>query len=245
RALFTHGEGAGGRLLLQRYLPDTPDGDWFFHGYFAGPRSCLLGGSGRKELSWPVRTGLTAKGRWQPNPRIEAAALRLAAQVGYHGILDLDFRREPGTGLYQLLDVNPRPGAQFRLFTSAGGLDVVRALYLDLTGQPVPRQPGRPGRVFVAENYAVLSSLASAVPRRGAPAGPRRTAAAGQGVETAWFAGDDPWPFLAMTRAWLGRGLAKGARSALRRTAARTPRRTDSTPSPLLRRLLSSLRLPR
>ncbi|MEU5398633.1 ATP-grasp domain-containing protein [Streptomyces sp. NPDC005963] len=281
RELYGRAECAGSPLLLQRYVPDAPRTDWFFHGYFSdppadhaktgepvGPR-CLVGGSGLKELSWPARTGLTAKGRWHPNAEVEDAARRLVRQVGYRGILDLDFRRDRGTGSYQLLDVNPRPGAQFRLFTDAGGLDVVRAQYLDLTGQRVPQSAGRPGRVFVAENYALLSAAMSLGTRprpeeprtagtvgrdsrrgrgtavgqraerpRHAPAttpahGPRQgggTAAAGVGTpagrpgwETAWYAGDDPRPFLAMLRAWLGRGAVKAGRRL--RPPALLPRR--------------------
>ncbi|MEU9604767.1 ATP-grasp domain-containing protein [Streptomyces sp. NPDC048057] len=204
RALYERGAGTGAGLLLQRFLPDAPDGDWFFHGYVDAHAVCLAGGSGRKELSWPPRTGLTAKGRWQPNAAVEAAALRLVAHVGYRGVIDLDFRCDPSTGAYSLLDANPRPGAQFRLFTGADGTDVVRALYLDLTGQPVPARAERPGRVFVAENYALLATAAGG--RRRAARAPR-----GAGVETAWYAADDPLPFLAMAGAWLGRGLAKGA----------------------------------
>ncbi|MFI2208761.1 ATP-grasp domain-containing protein [Streptomyces sp. NPDC020141] len=240
RRLSERAGAAGSRLLLQRYLPDAPDSDWFFHGCFTrGPSGavCLLGGSGRKELSWPVRTGLTAKGSWQPNPEVEAAALRLVAHVGYRGILDLDFRRDPATGVHQLLDANPRPGAQFRLFTEPGGLDVVRALYLDLTGQRVVSGGGGPGRVFVAENYALLSAL---VGLRDLPA--RRSRPPGAvpraGVETAWYAGDDLRPFLAMTRAWTGRGAAKAAHrlraaARARRVRARPPSpRTGDAPTP-------------
>lgn len=217
--LFERSEAAGSRLLLQRYLPDAPGApqtDWFFHGYFSGDSDCLLGGAGRKELSWPPRTGLTAMGRWHPNADVEEAALRLVSHVGYRGILDLDFRRDEAAGTYRLLDVNPRPGAQFRLFTDPGGLDVVRSLYLDLTGQRVPQPVSRPGRVFVAENYALLSAVASAGRGRPRAAADEGGAAEG-GVETAWFAGDDIRPFLAMGRAWLGRGIHKGSRRLLKR----------------------------
>jgi hypothetical protein len=229
RALYERGGGAGNLLLLQRYLPDSPESDWFFHGCFGGPGPrpdpetgtaagagrpvWLAGGSGRKELSWPPGTGLTAMGRWLPSPGVEAVALRLAARTGYRGILDLDFRRDPASGTPLLLDANPRPGAQFRLFTGPGGLDVVRALYLDLTGQPVPPRAEVPGRVFVAENYAPLSALLSVRGGAGRPRpGGRAHGPRGAGVETAWFAGDDPLPFLAMTGAWLGRGAVKGLR---------------------------------
>ncbi|MEV0412650.1 ATP-grasp domain-containing protein [Streptomyces sp. NPDC050448] len=158
RRLYERTGEAGSRLLLQRFLPAGTDTDWFFHGAFTRGGRPLLAGSGRKELSWPVRTGLTAVGRWLPDPAVEEAGLRIAQRLGYQGILDLDFRRDE-SGCFRLVDFNPRPGAQFRLFTDAGGLDVVQAMYLDLTGQRVPEPSGGPGRVFVAENYALLAAV--------------------------------------------------------------------------------------
>lgn len=169
RRLYERAEEAGSRLLLQRFLPAGPDTDWFFHGAFGRGGHPLIVGSGRKEMSWPVRTGLTAVGRWLPDPAVEEAGLRLAERLAYQGILDLDFRRDE-RGVFRLVDFNPRPGAQFRLFTDSAGLDVVRAMYLDLTGQRVPEPSGGPGRIFVAENYALLSAVRSrSLPRR-APA---------------------------------------------------------------------------
>ncbi|MCX4801022.1 ATP-grasp domain-containing protein [Streptomyces sp. NBC_01214] len=246
RRLYERSAEAGSRLLLQRFLPAGPDTDWFFHGAFARGGRPLLAGSGRKELSWPVRTGLTAVGRWLPDPAVEEAGLRLAERLGYQGILDLDFRRDE-LGCFRLVDFNPRPGAQFRLFADSAGLDVVRAMYLDLTGQQVPQPSGGPGRVFVAENYALLARVrGGSMPRRPAavpvdPAGPAGASASsgpgqgqgqGQGqskesapqrspkrsaeragVETAWFAADDPLPFVAMLGALLGRGAGKGVRA--------------------------------
>ncbi|MGW1639025.1 ATP-grasp domain-containing protein [Streptomyces lavendulae] len=158
RRLYERSAEAGSRLLLQRFLPAGPDTDWFFHGAFARGGRPLLAGSGRKELSWPVRTGLTAVGRWLPDPAVEESGLRLAERLGYQGILDLDFRCDE-RGTFRLVDFNPRPGAQFRLFTDDRGLDVVQAMYLDLTGQRVPEPVGGPGRVFVAENYALLAAV--------------------------------------------------------------------------------------
>ncbi|MET8678646.1 ATP-grasp domain-containing protein [Streptomyces sp. NPDC004647] len=213
RLLYEQTAQAGSPLLLQRRLSGGRGTDWFFHGYFGADPGCLVGGSGRKELSWPVGAGLTAVGTWLPNLEVEAAARQLAERLDYRGILDLDFRRDTATGTYHLLDFNPRPGAQFRLFTDRTGLDVVRALHLDLTGRPVAATRPVPGRIFVVENYALLSGLAAAAAARPWTAErPPRTGVRYRNAETAWFAADDPAPFSAMAAAWLGQGGRKGLR---------------------------------
>ena len=215
RRLFDQSGRAGSRLLLQRHLPGGRGTDWFYHGCFAGRGAgCLIGGTGRKELAWPSGAGLTAVGRWLPNRQVEESAVRLATKLGYRGILDLDFRRDAG-GTYHLLDFNPRPGAQFRLFTDRSGLDMVRALHLDLTGRRVATPVPVAGRLFVAENYALLSALAAARqgrPRAGGSSAVAETAGAGRErtAEAAWFASDDPAPFFAMAAGWAGRAGRKG-----------------------------------
>ncbi|MFE7037413.1 ATP-grasp domain-containing protein [Streptomyces sp. NPDC057621] len=184
RTLYRRAEEAGSRLLLQAFLAPGPDQDWFFHGYVDRSGAVRGGGTGRKQLAWPRGAGLTAVGRWTPNPAVLALAERLIAQLGYRGILDLDFRRDGTTGAYHLLDFNPRPGAQFRLFADGAGLDVVRALHLDLTHRPLPSPVPLPGRTFVVENYAPLS------------------AAFRRGTELAWHARDDLAPGAALWALW-------------------------------------------
>ncbi|WP_425244874.1 ATP-grasp domain-containing protein [Streptomyces sp. NEAU-NA10] len=186
RELYLRAEEADSPLLLQGYLPPGPDRDWFVHGY--ADRSCAVrgGGTGRKQRAWPRGAGLTAVGCWTANPQVQALAERLTGELGYHGIFDLDFRRCGATGRYHLLDFNPRPGAQFRLFSDSAGLDVVRALHLDLTHRPLPEAAPLVGRSFVVENYAPLAAL------RPAP----------RGRELAWHAADDPAPGRAMRTLW-------------------------------------------
>ncbi|MBK3580497.1 ATP-grasp domain-containing protein [Streptomyces sp. MBT65] len=220
RELFLRAEEAGSRLLLQAFLPSGPDRDWFFHGYADRSGAVRGGGSGRKQRSWPRGAGLTAVGRWTPNPQVQALAERLTSVLGYRGIFDLDFRRCGTTGDYHLLDFNPRPGAQFRLFADSAGLDVVRALHLDLTHRPLPDGTPRPGRSFVVENYAPLSALR---PMLG-------------GRELAWHAPDDPGPGRAMWGLWglhvlrKMRGRLGGAAAPVRPVEARVVRQASARP---------------
>ncbi|MGC0377206.1 ATP-grasp domain-containing protein [Streptomyces sp. SAI-229] len=186
RELHARTAEAGSPLLLQAYLPPGEDRDWFFHGYADRTGAVRAGGPGRKRLSWPRGAGLTAVGHWTPNPEVRALAERITGELGYRGVFDLDFRRCGTTGRYHLLDFNPRPGAQFRLFADSAGLDVVRALHLDLTGRPLPEGDPVAGRSFVVENYAPFAALRT-------PPG---------GRELAWYARDDRAPGWAMWALW-------------------------------------------
>lgn len=200
-ALYRRSEQAGSRLLLQTFLPPGVDRDWFFHGYADRAGVVRGGGPGRKLAAWPPGAGLTSVGRWTPNPEVQALAERVTGALGYRGVFDLDFRREGRTGAYHLLDFNPRPGAQFRLFTDTADIDVVRALHLDLTGRQVPDGSPVPGRTFVVENYAPLAALRPPP----LPYPPSRQGAR----ELAWYARDDRAPGLALWSLWPRRALGR------------------------------------
>jgi len=179
-------------LMLQEYIPAGPGSDWFFHGY-RGAGRCRLACTGVKDRSYPAHAGLTSFGRCVPNPALRDDVVDLLDQLDYRGIADLDLRRDRRDGLYKLLDFNPRLGAQFRLFTGPTGLDVVRAAYLDLTGQEVTGERPRSGRSFVVENYDPLSAMSYW--RRGELGLRAWLASLRAADEAAWFARDDVRPF--------------------------------------------------
>jgi D-aspartate ligase len=56
-----------------------------------------------------------------------------------------------------ILDVNPRLGGAFRIFVDGNGLDVARALYLDLTGEAVPPRSPNDGRRWLHETADLLA----------------------------------------------------------------------------------------
>jgi predicted ATP-grasp superfamily ATP-dependent carboligase len=117
----------------------------------------------------------------------------LLAKLEYQGLLDLDIRLDERTGEYNLLDFNPRLGAQFRVFRDTAGTDIALAAYLDLTNQSIPPGEQVDGRRFLVENYDPISALTHV--RKG-ELSPRAWLASLRTIdETAWFARDDLRPF--------------------------------------------------
>ena len=185
--------GPGCGLMLQEYLPGGPGQDWFFHGYCSTAGRCQPAFTGVKDRSYPAYAGVTSLGRAVPNAELRDQVTGLLGAVGFRGIMDLDLRFDPRDGQYKLLDFNPRLGAQFRLFEDTAGVDVARAAYLDLTGQPIAGHAMVSGRRFLLENY---DPLGAAGYWRAGELGLLSWASSLRGVdELGWFARDDLRPF--------------------------------------------------
>lgn len=212
-------------VVLQEYIPETFAEDWIFHGY-VNPRSgCAISFTGRKLRSYPPFAGPTSAGISVRNPVLKAQSEALLQSIGYAGIMDLDYRFDRRDGRYKLLDFNPRIGANFRMFENRAGIDVVRAMHLDLTGRPVPRAPAVEGRVFLVENYELLS-IPGYLRAGGLTA--RGWLKSIQGNrEFAWLALDDPAPFPAVCARLFLQACAKAIRALIPRrrpVAAKQPR---------------------
>jgi predicted ATP-grasp superfamily ATP-dependent carboligase len=221
-------------VMLQEYIPSAVAEDWIFHGYFDVSSECLVGFTGVKYRSWPPLGGVTSYARIVTNETLAQLSAEMCRRLGFRGIVDLDWRFDRRDQRYKLLDFNPRVGAQFRLFETTAGIDVVRAMHLDLTGRPIP--PGVPvaGRGFAVE---YLDAPARIAYRRLGPCALPVAHLPGR-VEPAWFARDDLMPFVvasARSSVPLARHIWRlSPRLTTGVKAATWPRRLD-TEAPILR----------
>lgn len=183
--------------MLQEYIPGSPDSFWVFAGFFTNESECLVGFTGKKIRQSPPFRGVTTLGICLKNEMLEKTAIDFMRKVGYSGIVDMEYRYDRRDGQYKLLDVNPRIGAQFRLFVDSNGLDVVRAIYLYLTGQPVRPGTAREGRKWIVEQSDLMTSVRYG---RLGKLTLMEWARSLRGIEEgAWFAWDDLAPFVAMS----------------------------------------------
>jgi predicted ATP-grasp superfamily ATP-dependent carboligase len=181
-------------LMLQEYIAGVDDSIWMFNGYFNRQSECLVSFTGKKLRQCPAFSGYTCFGACLRNDVVLASATRFLQALNYTGMVDIDFCYDPRDGQYKMLDVNPRLGATFRLFTGENGLDLARAYYLDMTGQRVPPSVAREGRKWIVRDLDFASSLRYYK---------RKQLTASEWIkslfdveESAYFAADDPLPLL-------------------------------------------------
>jgi predicted ATP-grasp superfamily ATP-dependent carboligase len=192
-------------LMVQEYIPGNDDQIYIFNGYFDGSSDCRVGFTGHKVRQYPVHVGCASLGICTWNQTVHDLTTTFMKTLGYRGILDIGYRWDPRDQKYKVLDINPRVGQAFRLFVAKNDMDVVRALYLDLTGQVLDASPPRVGRKWLIEDYDLQSSLHYYQ---------ERTLTLGQWVrsfrgveEAAWFSWQDPAPFLRMSAAMSRKAL--------------------------------------
>ena len=183
-------------LIFQEYIPPAYGEDWFYHGYRNIRSDCCIGFTGRKLRSYPPFAGPTTLGKTVVNDSLRQQVEALLKTISYSGVMDIDFRFDKRDGRYKLVDFNPRIGAQFRLFEDSAGIDVARALYLDLMGRRVPRCRPITGRTFIAEFHDLAASIGYF--RKGRLTVHDWWLSLRGTRELSWFSRDDPLPFLMM-----------------------------------------------
>ncbi|MFL6437849.1 MAG: hypothetical protein ACJ71Q_09735 [Terriglobales bacterium] len=191
-------ESERSNVMLQEYIPGGDDSVWMFNGYFDSDSNCRFGITGKKIRQYPPYTGQTSLGMCVHNDFVYNTTARWMKELGYKGILDIGYRYDARDGQYKVLDVNPRIGATFRLFVDQNGMDVAQALYLDLTGRPVPCSASREGRKWLVEDADIGSSLRY---RKDGKLTVAQWLKSLTGIqEAAYFARDDIRPFWDMCR---------------------------------------------
>lgn len=209
-------------VILQEYIPSDVSEDWIVHAHVSRSGDNDLLFTGRKFRSWPPGAGVTTAASALPNEPLAELAAGFLRDIDYYGIADMDWRFDARDGRYKLVDFNPRIGANFRLFETAAGIDVVRAAHLELTGRVAPAAPPLYDRHLIVENLDLASRLVTLTATRRLPNDEGRT-------EYAWFATDDPLPFFAMTLRF-GAGVFARLWSMFRKWSSRRPRQSVEAP---------------
>jgi predicted ATP-grasp superfamily ATP-dependent carboligase len=146
-------------VMFQEYIPGRDNMTWTFNGYFDRKGECRVAFTGRKLRNYPPYFGQASLGICVGNEHVEKETIRFMSAIGYKGPLDLGFRYDARDGRYKVNDINPRIGGMLRLFVGDNGMDMARALYQDMTGQPVTSARTPEGRKWIIEDIDCISAL--------------------------------------------------------------------------------------
>ncbi|HEU5430969.1 MAG TPA: hypothetical protein VFU81_04865 [Thermomicrobiales bacterium] len=166
-------QGAAFGMLAQELIPATAD-DYVTVGLTAAPNGHVLGSyvGQRLEIA-PAGFGTTCLARGVDLPELEAQAVAIVQQLGYWGIAEVEFLRDPRDGGFKLLDLNTRPWKWIGL-PIAAGVDLPGLLYAAALGRPIPTPERRLDLLWTSlKDYVPLRARGEAM-QPGDPIGRER-----------------------------------------------------------------------
>jgi D-aspartate ligase len=98
-------------------------------------------------------------------PELEAPSEKLLSAIGYYGLVEVEYKRDPRDGLLKILDVNPRTWG-YHSIGAAAGVDFSYLLYRDQMGLPVTQCRARAGIRWIRLSTDVPTSLGETVKGR-------------------------------------------------------------------------------
>jgi D-aspartate ligase len=145
-------------VIVQEMIPGGGEQQYAYCAFFR---------DGRPVASMTVR-------RWRQHPSdfgvastyVETISLadlakpscRFLDAIGYYGLVELEYKRDPRGGAYKLLDVNARTWG-YHSIGRAAGVDFPYLLFRDQIGAPVPEANARPGVRWIRLSTDVPNAL--------------------------------------------------------------------------------------
>jgi predicted ATP-grasp superfamily ATP-dependent carboligase len=138
--------GAPYAPMFQEKIPGGDDSLWTVGSYVDASGRALGVFCGRKLLQAPAGVGTCRVGEARWDGAAVDGALRLLTELGFHGISQVEYKRDPRDGSLRLMEVNARLW-QWHSLASDCGVDLTAIAYRDALGLPVePVTSERAGR---------------------------------------------------------------------------------------------------
>ena len=147
-----------GALLVQELIPGGDDQIVLAGTYHDARSKPLAVFTGRKLRQHPRGLGNTRAGESLWDQEVADLTLRLLGEFQYHGISDVEFKRDARDGSLKLMEINARPGLWGTLATAAG-VNLTYVAYRDAIGNPITAPRQNDGVGWVDSIHDVADSL--------------------------------------------------------------------------------------
>ncbi len=142
--------------------------------------------SGRKLEQVPPLVGTCRVGEAVWVQEVVDAGLRFLRALGYHGISQVEFKRDPRDGRFKLMEINPRLW-QWHGLAAACGVDIPLIAYRDLTGESVaPASMNGSGKRWAIIAHARREARRSRGRRTSTPSSRRTISGPGSCTSPGW-----------------------------------------------------------
>lgn len=155
------------RIVVQERIPGDAGGLYTFASYSNRSGSVIDYAVIRKVMQHPPEAGTIRMGEVVREEGVVALGRRLIEHMRFHGLANVEFKRDPRDGTFKLMEINPRSGMS-NYFATRTGHNLAYLAYCDAIGEgrasAASGSPDRVGQVWVVF-WAVLYDLVRRVVR--------------------------------------------------------------------------------
>jgi predicted ATP-grasp superfamily ATP-dependent carboligase len=149
------------KVFVQEHIPGETDSNYGFAAFFDRDSRPHCGMTYRRIREWPPHSpGVAAMAISVAVPELVDQATKFFSGLGFHGIVQAEFKRDPRDDIWKILDVNPRAWTSNRLATRCG-CNIPLAAFLDSVGLGFEKPSMRQGVIWMNFREAFFSSLSA------------------------------------------------------------------------------------
>jgi predicted ATP-grasp superfamily ATP-dependent carboligase len=125
-------------FVVQEYIPGGEDQIYSFHAYADASGAVKAWFLGKKLRTFPRNAGISTFLELVHDPRLAELGFDIVRRTGLVGPMKMDFKRDPSTGSFHLLEINARFNLWHRL-GAVSGVNLPMIAYCDLTATALPQ----------------------------------------------------------------------------------------------------------
>lgn len=156
----------GIRVVVQEKIPGDARELYTFASYSDPFGTVVAHAVIRKIRQHPAEAGTIRIGEIVREERVVELGRRLVERIGYYGLANVEFKKDPRDSVFRLMEINPRSGMSNYLVTKAGA-NLAYLSYCDAIGRRRPNSasgsPGDVGQVWVVLWTALYDIVRRAV----------------------------------------------------------------------------------